>query len=151
MISLILSRGHVTHIQHVSQHLMTRLPHRSQRRKNGSLNLSLGSVSRRYSNCSCDSWQEPRGIAKEPSHCASPSPSNHHLPGVTQRRLPASVLVVINFPTPTLDMVHMRVIPSISLCADPLILPVCLLARLSGAFEFKRSTCSGSWKILQGH
>lgn len=78
---------------------------------------------------------------------APPAPAR-----VMQRRLPASAVLVINFPTPSLDMVrvHLRVIPSISLCADPLILPLCLPARLGGAFEFKRGSSSGCSKTRQG-
>lgn len=88
-------------------------------------------------------------FAKELLRCALAPPPPAR---ATQRCLPASAVLVINFPTPSLDMVrvHLRVIPSISLCADPLLLPVCLLARLGGAFEFKRGTSSGSSKTRQG-
>lgn len=80
MISLILCTQlwrHLTHLthKHMYGHTLPRAhththtplirPFIRGYTENGSSNLSLGLESTLYSNCSRDSWQKPRGIAKE--------------------------------------------------------------------------------------
>ena len=101
--------------------------------ENGSSNLSLGLESTLYSNCSRDSWQKPRGIAKE--HPLSVLPTTTLL-----LRLSTSTILVINF-LPRL----LRWCVCVCVCAVVTryfimcwssYSPVCLPARLSGVCEF---------------
>lgn len=96
MISLILSaqlRRHLTRLayKHVCEHTPTRAHTRPFVRgyaENGSSNLSPGLGPALYSNCSRDSWQKPRGIAKEHPLSVLPSLWLH---------LSTSTILVINF------------------------------------------------------